>query len=217
MITLQDMAALTALYNSPDRHYHNMRHINRCLGYAENLTGINLESKSALNAAICFHDAIYNPYSKYNEHYSAILFSHSDHWKEMYKIYRDNNAAQDAYHMIIATKDHSIDQDFNMIPDNSRRLAIQYMLDIDLAGLGDSYNQYEESARNIRKEYYNSTIEEFVDGRANFLESMLARGSIYYTDKFKHLENNARENMLTELGHLKHYSINGLRNYYENN
>lgn len=201
MITLSDMAALTVLYNSPDRHYHNMRHINRCLSYLEDNNFISYLYRESLHSAIWFHDAVYNPYSKYNEHYSADLYYKSETCKNSNTYQYKNGCTnhQLIYDMIFATRLHTEDQSFDLY-DGDEKLAIEYMLDIDLVGLADDYNDYQNSAILIRKEYYNTSIDDFIDGRKKFLEAMLARKSIYYTYQFKTLnEDRARNNMQNEL------------------
>jgi len=197
MITLADMSALTVLYNSPDRHYHNLRHINKCLSYIEDNNLIPWNHKNVIEVAIWFHDAVYNPYSKYNEHYSANLFTKSDTYKEL--AVNGLGEYQLIYDMIFATRLHTEDQSFDLYKEDEK-LAIEYMLDIDLVGLADDYNDYQNSAILIRKEYYNTSIDDFINGRKKFLEAMLARKSIYYTYQFKTLnEDKARSNMQQEL------------------
>lgn len=200
MITLADMAALTALYNSPDRHYHNLRHINRCLSYIEDNNLIPWNHKNVIEVAIWFHDAVYNPYSKYNEHHSANLFTKSDTYKEL--AVNGLGEYQLIYDMIFATRLHTEDQSFDLY-DGDEKLAIEYMLDIDLVGLADDYDDYHNSAMFIRKEYYNTSIDNFIEGRKKFLQAMLDRKSIYYTDQFKTLyEDKARSNMSCELSYI---------------
>lgn len=87
--------------------------------------------------------------------------------------------------------------------DEDEKLAIEYMLDIDLVGLADDYDNYHDSAMLIRKEYYNTSIDNFIEGRKKFLQAMLDRKSIYYTDQFKTLyEDKARSNMSCELSYI---------------
>ena len=77
------------------------------------------------------------------------------------------------------------------------------MLDIDLISLSDPWERFKLNSRNIRKEYQPIIdihgMAVFLDGREKFLQAMLDKPCIYYTEKYKDLESMARRNLLLEI------------------
>ncbi|TIU73585.1 MAG: hypothetical protein E5W15_07330, partial [Mesorhizobium sp.] len=63
---------LAALYSAEDRHYHGLPHIEAMLALADEYRGL-LDDPQAVEAAIWFHDAIYDSRAKDNEAKSAQL------------------------------------------------------------------------------------------------------------------------------------------------
>src|SRR3954454_23173562 len=63
---------LSALYQAEDRHYHNLAHIEAMLALAGDYRGL-LGDPQAVEAAIWFHDAIYDSKAKDNEAKSVAL------------------------------------------------------------------------------------------------------------------------------------------------
>src|SRR5215475_4432514 len=63
---------LVRAYTAPDRHYHNLAHIEAMLGLARSHGGA-LSDSDAVEAAIWFHDAIYDTRRHDNEVKSAEL------------------------------------------------------------------------------------------------------------------------------------------------
>src|SRR5688572_16576013 len=67
---------LTARYAEPHRHYHTLDHIACCLRELDvDLGAAAPHDKSAVEMAIWFHDAVYDPKAKDNEARSAELAS----------------------------------------------------------------------------------------------------------------------------------------------
>lgn len=192
MNDLQIQAYLTTLYTQPYRKYHNIVHINECLTELEAasaLCPISHHQNRVLETAIWFHDAVYNPYSSFNEEKSAALL------KSCLTI--PTNIRDEAVDAIIATKYHTKDQED--ISDTTK-----LMLDIDLSGLGKDWKTFFGNTKNIHHEYYNTPIELFRKGRVQFFETLLQRQSIYYTDTFKtRYEAQARNNIQLEVELLK--------------
>ncbi len=196
MIKLEEMSMLTTLYSQPQRHYHNINHINDCLVELENIPKDMLSSleRSIIETAIWYHDAVYNPYSKKNEANSAWLFSQ-----------RSNNETpfgKTVYETILATANHLVTQTAikSFYIDNKLPLATQLMLDIDLAGFGKPWKECLRNAANIRKEYYNTEELEFQQGRLKFLETISKRESLYYTDYFKEkYHTQSQKNLIAEI------------------
>lgn len=82
--------------------------------------------------------------------------------------------------------------------------AVERMLDADLAGLADPWDDYQQSAWAVRRELdLKENSNKWVVGRTSFLEAMLTRPRIYYTDEaLGALEELARANMQRELKQL---------------
>lgn len=172
---------LTFLYCEPHRKYHILSHPT---GMIE--MGINLFHLSAEEIlAIWYHDAIYVASSPTNELDSANLFS--DHFNDVTTLDKDL-----VRQIIMDTKNH--------VPTTDKSKAV---LDLDLIGLSSSHREYWQNAKNIRFEYAKFSDEEWKIGRTKFLEKMLDRDQIYYTDSLKLFERGARHNMQYELNLLQ--------------
>ena len=65
-------AELVRAYAAPDRHYHDLRHIEALLGLADAYADAIVD-RDAVEAAIWFHDAIYDTRRNDNEARSAEL------------------------------------------------------------------------------------------------------------------------------------------------
>lgn len=189
MNKLETMACLSTLYTQPHRHYHNMNHINDCLAEFEaardSFPELSDRDRNQIITAIWFHDAVYNPYSKQNEANSADLIPvvAGDYISTHYEL-RD---------MIMATSRHLVTQ-----PDLP--LRTQILLDIDLSGFGQPFDICWKNSENIRKEYYNTSDLDFNKGRLAFLQTIILRPSLYYTNYFKEkYDIQSHKNLLTEI------------------
>jgi predicted metal-dependent HD superfamily phosphohydrolase len=61
---------LVQKYTEPNRHYHNLNHVNTCLN-AFDQTVDHISDKFCVEVAIWFHDVIYDPKKGDNEQLSA--------------------------------------------------------------------------------------------------------------------------------------------------
>src|SRR6185436_2336575 len=91
---------LIQLYNEPHRHYHNSRHITDCLSEFD-LTRHLAKEPIAVELAIWFHDAIYDPRAADNEERSADLVKQCISEAGLNKTLGDAVAA-----LVLATKQH---------------------------------------------------------------------------------------------------------------
>lgn len=73
------------------------------------------------------------------------------------------------------------------------------LIDLDLSGLGDAPEKYDETTAKVRAEYSRYNDEQWALGRRKFLVGFLARPRIFHTDTLAHLEWQARNNMTREL------------------
>ncbi len=176
-------------YSEPHRHYHNVQHIEECLrefAFSEHLA----RDSVAVELAILFHDAIYDPRRHDNEEQSvelAITFL-----KEVAL----GSAAESVAALILATK-------HNVLPSD---VDAQLLVDIDLAILGQPESRFDEYEAQIRGEYSFVPEEVFRRKRAEILERFLARPQIYRTEFFiGRYEKSARSNLMRSLKQLRGY------------
>jgi predicted metal-dependent HD superfamily phosphohydrolase len=201
---------LVPLYNSPQRHYHNLTHIYYCLNkldeYEANNKYANLYDRDyvAITYAIWFHDAVYSPFKWHttsNEKESEALFR--KWWDEEFPSdFSDSlmNASSEGMKSKISeairfTEHHLI------FPDGiepSYRKTTYAMLDIDMSGFARSFDEVYKDSTKIFKEYEALGLPEKVmlNHRINFLQALLDKPYIYHTAYFRDThENAARANI----------------------
>ena len=172
-------------YSKPDRHYHNLNHINQILTTIERFN-LELQNPVAVKLAAWFHDFVYDPQASDNEFQSAELAR-----ELLAELNISPELIDRVQQLIMATKGHQIDP-------NDADLSI--FLDADLAILGTDPVQYQDYARSIRQEYSWVSDAAYQVGRTKVLQSFLQRDRLYYTDLlFDQLESIARINMQQEL------------------
>ncbi len=132
-----------------------------------------------------YHDSVYVPLAPTNELCSAKLAEH-----ELKLLGLPAEVVQVAYESICATKDHLIPDNYSGYKDD---LAI--LLDIDLSGLGDPHDLFVKVGTQLRQEALGVSEDDFNSGRAMFCRKMLERDTIFKTKHFKHLEEQARNNL----------------------
>lgn len=182
---------LVAAYTSPDRHYHNLEHLDEVFRSAGRLATIT-DDTGPLNLAIWFHDAVYDPRAKDNEARSADLAVNL-----LGPVGVPAWVLDRVVRMIRETAHRPGDP-----PPADRHTAV--LLDADLAVLGSPPERYNRYAADIRKEYGWVPDADYRAGRAAVLETFLARPRIYTTDLlFQEIEPRARENMRAEVATLR--------------
>ena len=179
---------LLAQYSGSQRHYHSVRHIVSMLDGFDALT-TKFKHPKAAELAIFFHDVIYDPARSDNEEQSATKM------KEILQGVVDDEILSSSTFHIEATKKHA----FTLNSDTN------FILDLDMAILGQPWAVYKEYARGVMQEYlpvYDEQV--YRQGRQKlFLEPMIAHGNIYLTNDFKHLNQKAMSNMQREAEILK--------------
>jgi len=180
---------LSALYRAEGRHYHNLAHIEAMLALAGDYRAL-LGDPEAVEAAIWFHDAIYDSKAKDNEARSAAL-------AEKKLAGRTEAERLDRIGaMILATATHQLPRFDN---DAATRDASLF-LDMDLSILGAAPDAFDAYERAVRREY--GWVEEpmWRAGRSAVMTSFLARPHIFHTDEFRQrFEPQARMNMARSL------------------
>jgi predicted metal-dependent HD superfamily phosphohydrolase len=179
---------LVNAYSKPDRHYHNLNHIDRVLITIERFK-LELQDPIAVKLAAWFHDFVYDPQASDNEAQSAELAK-----KLLTELNISAATIDRTQQLILATQGHQID------PNDPDRCIF---LDADLAILGTDPAQYQTYARSIRQEYNWVSDVKYRLGRTRVLESFLQRDRLYYTDLlFDELESIARVNIKQEISEL---------------
>ena len=181
---------LATAYRSPDRHYHNLDHLDEMFRVVGRLAGITDDLRT-VHLAIWFHDAVYDSRAKDNESRSADLavkllggagVPHSD----LEKLVR----------LIEATAHLSQSQ-----PAADRDTAL--LLDADLSILGSPPPRYREYESAIRAEYSWVPDAEYARGRTAALEQFLARPRLFQSDVMHtEYDEQARMNLRGELKRL---------------
>src|SRR5688572_25768651 len=121
---------LSARYAEPHRAYHNLTHIMHCLEEFEPAR-VLARNPAAVELAIWYHDAIYDPRSNENESRSAELASQAIRETDL-PMELNNRVTR----LILATRSHDASAD----PD------ARVMVDVDLSILGqppEPFNEYE--------------------------------------------------------------------------
>jgi predicted metal-dependent HD superfamily phosphohydrolase len=172
------------MYAHPVRAYHNLEHIEQCLGVFDAVRGLANE-RDEVEFALWMHDCVFIAERSDNEERSAdaaaMIAGLLGCRPEFTQRVRE---------LIGVTRHHEVPS----------RGDAALVADIDLSILGQEASVYEVYRRAIHDEYSWAGEELFRQGRTAFLERMLDKARIYATDYFKkELESRARENMEREL------------------
>lgn len=171
-------------YAETHRAYHTIEHIERCLGELGQAAHL-ADNPEAIEFALWFHDAAYDPKAENNEEQSAVLALETMRNASLPDTFRYS-----VIRLILATKHLNIPADIDS----------QLIVDIDLSILGQSAKKFDEYERRIRKEYVWVLIDAFAARRSAILRSFLARQNIYSTQFFRDkYEAQARRNIARSL------------------
>ncbi|MDG4875682.1 hypothetical protein P9273_11295 [Mesorhizobium sp. WSM4935] len=180
---------LAALYRAADRHYHALAHIEAMLALATEYRRL-LHDPEAVEAAIWFHDAIYDSRAKDNEAKSAELAE-----KRLAGRVAPHRLARIAA-MINATATHQLPA----FRDEDALKDAAFLLDMDLAILGAEPAVFDAYEKAIRLEYGWAEEPMWRAGRSAVLQNFLARPHIFRTTEFRdRFEAQARENLSRSL------------------
>jgi predicted metal-dependent HD superfamily phosphohydrolase len=188
-------AELVVAYSAPDRHYHGLTHIEALLRLAD-MHAMTTADHDAIEAAIWFHDAIYDTRRKDNEEKSAQLAV-----ARLAGIVAPDRLARIAA-MIRATADHAVPDLSGGAPESVIQDCALF-LDFDLAILGSPAAEFAAYEEAVRREYSWVSEPLWIAGRSAVLERFLARPSIYATRQFRAShEPAARRNLADALARL---------------
>lgn len=172
--------ALMARYAEPHRKYHTLQHLHECLSQFEPVQG--MASRAAeVEAALWFHDAIYDLKRSDNEAQSAA-------WARSAALQAGVAAevAARVFALVMATRHTATPEDGDA----------QLLVDIDLSILGAGPARFAEYEQQIREEYGHVPGWLFRHKRRAILRSFLERPRIFSTPQFHAaLEDTARANL----------------------
>ncbi|MBX3582650.1 MAG: hypothetical protein KF810_12200 [Rhizobiaceae bacterium] len=183
---------LSAAYRQPGRHYHGMAHIETLLKLLEEHRG-ELTDPEAVEAAIWFHDAVYDSRRSDNEALSA------KHASERLsgKVAPERLACIVA--MIEATATHALPSSLK----GGRRHDAAMFLDMDLAILGASPTVFDAYENAVRQEYAWVDDAAWRSGRSALLRKFLERPKLFHSTAFgSRFEAAARANIERSLARL---------------
>jgi predicted metal-dependent HD superfamily phosphohydrolase len=185
-------AELSALYRAPERHYHGLSHIEALLALAREYRTA-LSDPDAVEAAIWFHDAIYDSRRSDNETRSAQLAL------EKLAGRADPERLGRIARMVEATATHALPDLGNEAADRDAA----FFLDLDLSILGAGPAEFDAYEAAVRLEYGWVDEKAWRAGRAAVLEKFLARPHIFDTGAFRQrFEAQARQNLTRSLAAL---------------
>lgn len=175
---------IESAYSQPGRQYHNLNHleymVEKAVEYQEEIQDLD-----TLKFSIFYHDIVYDTNRNDNEERSAEIARN-----RLTKLAVPEEKIIRCVAQILATKTHK------KTGDNDT----DYLLDFDLAYLGESPSLYREYSANIRKEYSQYPDELFKQGRKRALQHFLEMKRIFKTEAFyQKYENQAKANLLEEL------------------
>jgi predicted metal-dependent HD superfamily phosphohydrolase len=186
-------ARLVGIYTGPDRHYHDLRHIKAMLALAKEHAG-EISDREAVEAAIWFHDAVFDTRRADNERESA---------KFAMEVLA-GAAAEEQLEFIVAMIRASAKHGIPASMQGTAAKDCALFLDMDLAILGSPAAEFDVYERAVRLEYGWVPQEAWIAGRSQVLRSFLARSLIYATPQFrKSHEAPARSNLTRSLASLE--------------
>ncbi len=179
---------LVTAYDEPQRAYHNLRHIIQCLHELDGMRG-SCDSPDAVELAIWYHDAVYDPTRQDNEERSAELAVDA-----MKSARLPDGLCERVVDLILVTKHAAA----------PTTQDAKVLIDIDLSVLGQEPEVFDEYERGIRREYGYVDENAFREGRAAILEKFLARPTIFSTPQMRdRYEEPARRNLARSIARLR--------------
>ncbi len=171
-------------HSEKGRHYHTLKHL-QCMFLQLELVNNETDNLQALSFAIFYHDVVYNAKRKDNELVSAEIACEK---LALLNVPSEIIALTERH--ILATQHHKL----------SAENDTNTLLDLDLAILGDTPENYKTYTQNIRKEYAMYPDFLYKPARKKVLKHFLQMEYIFKTTYFiQHFEQQARANLQSEL------------------
>ena len=190
-LTLSDVVydRLVAHYTASNRYYHTLSHVAGMLDLIDRIY-IEVDNWNALQLAIWFHDVIYEVGTGLDNEQASADFSA----EQLALLNLDPTLIETVSDLILDTK-------------HKQRPATwdgQVLVDLDLAQLGGSAEQFQRDTDNIRREYASVPDKQFWSGRGRILQQFLNRSRIYYTAPFyTRFEATARRNLAQTIANIR--------------
>lgn len=165
------LANLRNRYAQPHRHYHTWVHIEALLGWFGQRRE-HLHDPAAVELAVLFHDAVYDPTRSDNEAESARLLMDAD------LPGLDDAVRVRAVRMVEATARHEIPD--GLEPADQSDMA--EFLDMDLSILGARREVFDAYEQAIRREYAFVPEALYREARRGILQRFLERKRLYFSD-----------------------------------
>jgi predicted metal-dependent HD superfamily phosphohydrolase len=184
---------LVKAYSTSDRHYHDLRHIEAMLDLMRDRVAL-LADQASVEAAIWFHDAIYDTHRDDNEQRSADLA------RERLSAVATKQQLDRIVVMIRASANHVVPSDL----DGCAASDCALFLDMDLAILASAPREFAAYEQAVRREYVWVPEAMWIAGRRRVLETFMTRTNIYSSPQYRLThETAARRNLAQALSALK--------------
>ncbi len=175
-------------YSHPNRHYHDLRHIGACLKHFDAVSG-RLTEPDAVEMALWFHDAIYEPGADDNERRSAKLFLGC-------AVGDADGGFLEVVHNLVLMTEH---------PSEPQSVDEQFTVDIDLASFGLPWEAFIRLGKLVRNEFPHLSDREFKSEQLQFFEKLANQPQFYFTDFFRsRYEDAAQANLRRRIAQLRH-------------
>ena len=180
--------ALLTAWSAPDRAYHDLRHLDDCLAQLDSAE-TDPETRDLVEAALWFHDAVYDPRAGDNEERSAVWAADA-----LTAAGISGDIAGQVARLVRLTRGHDPGPD----------PAGQLVCDIDLSILGRPVEVFDSYDRRIRTEYAWVPEPAYRAGRARVLKELMRRDPLFQTPAFRRrFEAQARINLRRALAGLE--------------
>jgi len=179
-------------YEEPTRFYHTLTHIEELFAYRDKFTD-SFAEPNLIDLAIWFHDVIYDSSAKpgKNEDDSAVIFE-----QFAKQVSLSDESRKKVFKWIVATKHHRTKP--------SDPLDFRLFMDMDMAILGKSWDDYLVYTKMVKEEYSQIPRWKWCFGRTRFICATLNAKRVFATDEFKGaFEIQARANMTRELSEVQ--------------
>jgi predicted metal-dependent HD superfamily phosphohydrolase len=178
---------LLTAWAAPGRVYHDVRHLEDCLAQLDELS-LPALTRDRVEAAIWFHDAVYDSLAADNEDRSARWAMES-----LPALGLDPELAADVARLVRLTRDHA----------PGAEEAGRLLCDIDLSILGRPSAEFDTYEQRVRAEYAWVPEAAYRVGRRRVLSAFLQRDPLFQTEPFRQrFESSARANLQRALAAL---------------
>lgn len=179
-------AALARAWAEPHRSYHATAHLVDCLERLDESPGD--EPRDVVEAALWFHDAVYDPHAADNEERSAAWAREA-----LPALGIPATTADEVARLVLVTR-------HDRPPADAPAALVS---DVDLSILGRAPEAYDEFERRIREEYGWVPEAVFRTERGRILAGLLSREPLYRTAAFRaRYERQARANLTRTVARL---------------